>query len=423
MTAAYSPPEHRYHRLNISCPEFWADDFRTRDETFAQLRAEDGLSWQPPTSSTFPHTETGYWAVTRYADVKAVSLDSATFVSSSGISVDPMPAEVQQAASFILAMDDPKHNLYRRLISKTFTPRQIRRIEGQIRANATEIVDRLAERLLDGDEVDFVAECSAKLPMRTISDMVGIAREDQEAVARAAESLFSGTDEDYASLEDRATHALTQLGVLTGTGIELARLRRRDPQDDLMSALVHADVDGHKMSDDDIASFMVLLSTAGNDTTKQATSHAFKTLAENPDQRAWLADDFDNRIGAAVEEFVRWATPVLNFARHAAVDTELAGVPIKAGEKVGIFYCSANRDETVFDRPHSFDITRSPNPHLGFGGGGAHFCLGAQLARMELRQLFSQLLTRLPAVEVEVPEYLNSNVIHGIKRMPVKGTR
>ncbi|NKZ11373.1 cytochrome P450 [Mycolicibacterium septicum DSM 44393] len=409
-----------YHRLNISDPDFWAADFRTRDQTFAELRAEGGLSWQPPTSSVFPHTETGYWAVTRHADIKTVSVNNDVFVSSLGISVDPMPAEVQQAASFILAMDDPKHAFYRRLISKTFTPRQIHRIEGQIRANATEIVDQLIERLRDGEEVDFVAECSAKLPMRTISDMVGIAREDQEAVAYAAESLFSGTDEDYASLEDRATHALTQLGVLTSTALDLARLRRREPHDDLMTALVNAEVDGKRMSDDDIAAFTVILSTAGNDTTKQTTSHAFKALTDNPDQRAWLLDDFDNRIGLAVEEFVRWATPVLNFARHAVVDTELAGVPIRAGEKVGIFYCSANRDEAVFDRPHTFDIARSPNPHLGFGGGGAHFCLGAQLARMELRQLFAELLTRLTEVEVGTPEYLNSNVIHGIKRMPVK---
>lgn len=417
MTTAQT---HAYHRLNISAPEFWSADFPTRDKTFAELRAEDGLSWQPPTSSVFPHSETGYWAVTRHADIKFVSVNNDIFVSSLGISVDPMPAEVQQAASFILAMDDPKHALYRRLISKTFTPNQIRRIEGQIRANATEIVDHLIERLRDGEEIDFVAECAAKLPMRTISDMVGIAREDQEAVAYAAESLFSGTDEDYTSFEDRATHALTQLGVLTNTALELAQRRRREPDDDLMTALVNAELDGHRMTDDDIAAFTVILSTAGNDTTKQTTSHAFKALADHADQRAWLLEDFDNRIGTAVEEFVRWATPVLNFARHAVIDTELAGVPIKAGEKVGIFYCSANRDEAVFDRPHAFDITRSPNPHLGFGGGGAHFCLGAQLARMELRLLFAELLTRLPQVEVGNPEYLNSNVIHGIKRMPAK---
>lgn len=281
-------------------------------------------------------------------------------------------------------------------------------------------MDRLIERLRDGEEIDFVTECSAKLPMRTVSDMIGIAPADQEAVAYAAESLFSATDDDYASFEERATHALTQIGILTSSGIELAQLRRREPHDDLMTNIVNAEVDGHQLTDIQIGSFMVLLASAGNDTTKQTTSHAFKALADNPGQRAWLMDDFDARIGPAAEEFIRWATPVLNFARHATVDTELAGTQIKAGEKVALFYCSANRDEAVFDRPGEFDITRSPNPHFGFGGGGPHFCLGANLARTELRQLFHQLLTRLPEVQVGEPEYLHSNVIHGVKRLPVK---
>ncbi len=386
------------------------------------------MSWHPPVSSVFPpHSEAGYWAVTRHADVKYVSQHTDVFSSALGMSVDPpLPAEIQQATSFFLAMDPPEHTLYRRLISATFTPpKQVRRIEAQIQANAADIVDRLIERLRDGgDEIDFVTECSAKLPMRTVSDMIGIAPpQDQQAVAYAAESLFSATDDDYASFEERATHALTQIGILTSSGIELAQLRRREPHDDLMTNIVNAEVDGHQLTDVQIGSFMVLLASAGNDTTKQTTSHAFKALADNPDQKkAWLTADFDVRIAQAVEEFIRWATPVLNFARHATVDTELAGTQIKAGgEKVALFYCSANRDDAVFDRPGEFDITRSPNPHFGFGGGGPHFCLGANLARTELRQLFHQLLTRLPEVQVGEPEYLHSNVIHGgVKRLPVK---
>lgn len=409
-----------YHPLDISAPEFWNADFRTRDEAFARLRAADGLSWHPPVSSIFPHSETGYWAVTRHADIKFVSQNNDIFGSRLGISVDPLPAEVQQATTFFLAMDPPDHTLYRRLISAAFTPKQIRRIESQIQANAADIVDGLVEQLRDGEEVDFVTQCSAKLPMRTVSEMIGIAPPDQEAVAHAAESLFGATDEDYSDIEQRALHALTQIGILTNAGIELAQLRRREPHDDLMTNIVNGEVDGHRLSDVQIGSFMVLLASAGNDTTKQTTSHAFKALADHPDQKAWLLEDFDARIPLATEEFVRWATPVLNFARHALVDTELAGTPIKAGEKVGLFYCSANRDETVFDRPHEFDITRPRNAHFGFGGGGAHFCLGAQLARMQLRHLFHQLLTRLPEVEVGPPEYLHSNVIHGIKHMPVR---
>jgi cytochrome P450 len=417
-----SPPTspHPYHPLDISAYEFWDKDFRTRDETFARLRAEDGLSWHPPVSSIFPHEETGYWAVTRHADIKYVSHHNEIFGSSLGISVDPLPAEIQRISTFFLAMDPPEHSRYRRLISSAFTPKQIRRIESQIRANAAEVVDELIERLAGDDEIDFVAECSAKLPMRTISDMIGIDPTDREAIAYAAESLFSATDDDYANLEERATHTLAQLNILTNTGIELAKRRRQEPHEDLMTNIVNAEVDDHRLSDTEIGAFMVLLASAGNDTTKQTTSHAFKALAEHPDQRAWLLEDFDGRIDTAIDEFVRFATPVMDFARHALIDTELAGTPIKTGEKLGLFYCSANRDETVFDRPHEFDITRSPNPHFGFGGGGAHFCLGAQLAKMQLRQLFHQLLTRLPEVEVGEPQYLHSNVFHGIKHMPAR---
>jgi cytochrome P450 len=411
---------HPYHRLNISTPAFWEKDFRARDNTFARLRAEDGLSWHRPASSIFPHNELGYWAITRHADIRYVSHHNEIFGSRLGISVDPLPAEVQRISTFFLAMDPPDHSRYRRLISSAFTPKQIRRIESQIQANAAEVVDQLIDSLRGQGEVDFVSHCSARLPMRTISDMIGIDPADREAIAYAAESLFSATDDDYANLEERATHALAQIGTLTSTGIELAQRRRREPHEDLMTNIVNAEVDGHRLSDTEIGAFMVLLASAGNDTTKQTTSHAFEALSQHPAQRDWLLEDFDGRIDTAIEEFVRWATPVMNFARHALVDTELAGTPIKAGEKLGLFYCSANRDETVFDRPHEFDITRSPNPHFGFGGGGAHFCLGAQLAKMQLRQLFGQLLTRLPAIEVGEPEYLHSNVFHGIKHMPIR---
>ena len=169
--------------------------------------------------------------------------------------------------------------------------------------------------------------------------------------------------------------------LLAGTGIELAKFRRRHPGDDLMTSIVNAEVDGHRLSDEEIGAFLVLLASAGNDTTKQTTSHAMLALAANPDQRAWLMADFDARIGPAVEEFIRWATPVLQFARFVTEDTELAGQQLKAGDKVGLFYCSANRDEAAFDHPEAFNLQRSPNPHLGFGGGGPHFCLGNQLAR------------------------------------------
>ncbi|WP_409427157.1 cytochrome P450 [Mycobacterium sp. SMC-11] len=410
---------HPYHRLDISETEFWGKDFRTRDETFATLRGEPGLTWHRPMDAVFPHQETGYWAATRHADVKFISQHEELFCSREGVSVDPMPAEIQRNMTFFLAMDPPEHTRYRKLISSGFTPRQVRRIEDQIKANSRSIVDDLLTQLRGGDQIDFVASCSGQLPMRTVSDMIGIDPADQQKVAYAAECLFSGSDDEYASLEERAVHVMTQLGVLAGSGVELAQRRRAEPHDDLMTELVNAEVDGHRLTDEELGSFMVLLGSAGNDTTKQATTHAFKALVEHPEQRAWLLDDYDNRIGGAVEEFVRWATPVLAFARHAVVDTEVAGTEIKTGEKVALYYCSANRDESVFDRPHEFDLTRTTNPHLGFGGGGAHYCLGTHVARMELRHLFYELLTRLPEVTLGEPEYLQSTFVHGIKRMPI----
>ncbi|HET9875623.1 MAG TPA: cytochrome P450, partial [Mycobacterium sp.] len=256
-----SPPTspHPYHRLDISAPEFWDNDFRTRDDTFAALRAEDGLTWHHPIPAVFPHQETGYWAATRHADIKYVSHHEGLFCSSLGVSVDPMPAEIQRTMTFFLAMDPPEHTRYRRLISSAFTPRQVRRTEDQIRANAREVVDGLLEALRRGDQIDFVASCSGKLPMRTISDMIGIEPADRETVAYAAECLFSGSDDEYAPLEERAVHVMAQLGVLSNTGIELAQLRRQDPREDLVSELVNAEVDGHRLTDNEIGAFMVLL--------------------------------------------------------------------------------------------------------------------------------------------------------------------
>jgi cytochrome P450 len=417
-TAARTP--RPYHPLDLSDRAFWEQTFAARDETFADLRADAGLSWHRPVSTIFPSEETGYWAITRHSDLKYVSQHNELFGSRYGISIDYMPAEIQQISTFFLAMDPPDHSRYRRLISSVFTPRQVKLIEAQIRANAAEVVDDLLEKINTGEEIDFVAECSAKLPMRTVSDMIGIDPGDREAVAYAAEALFGGTDAEYADIEEIATHTFAQLTFLNTTGTELAQRRRIEPADDLMTRLVDAEIDGERLTDTDIGSFMVLLAAAGNDTTKQTTSHGFKALVEHPEQVAWLLEDYDNRIDGAIDELVRWSNPLIAFARTALEDTELAGASIKKGEKVVLFYCSANRDSTVFDRPDEFDITRTANPHVGFGGGGAHFCLGAQVAKMQLRHLFHQLLTRLPQVELGEPEYLHSSLIHGVKHMAVK---
>jgi cytochrome P450 len=414
VTVTSSPQARDYSPFNITTHDFWSRPFAERDETFAQLRALDGLAWQPAMSSMFDLEEDGFWAVTRRADIAFVSTHPELFTSAQGVALDPMPAEIQRMASFFLAMDPPEHTVYRRLISSAFTPRNVAKIEEQIQKNAIAVVDDL----IGAGDVDFVSACSARLPMQTISEMLGVPPAEQPALALAAEKLFSMSDDEFSTLEERAGATINEMMLLVNTGIELAKFRRRSPGDDLMTSMVNAEVDGQRLTDEEIGAFLILLASAGNDTTKQTTTHAMMALVDNPAQRAWLMEDFEGRIGLAVEEFVRWATPVLQFARFATEDVEIGGQLISAGDKVGLFYCSANRDEAAFADPQALDLSRSPNPHLGFGGGGPHFCLGNQLAKSELRNLFRELLTRLQRVEFGEPDFLYSSFVHGIKRVP-----
>jgi len=408
-----------YNDLDISSNPFWDKTFNERDQTFAKLRvaSEAGLTWHEPLVADYPHNETGFWAATRNEDIAYISKHHEIFSSAEGIAVSPLPKEAQEFVSFFLMMDPPQHAMFRRLVSSAFTPRNVARIQAQIEANAREIVDSL----IGAGEVDFVTACSGILPMRTVSDMIGIAPENREAVRRAAEAMFAGVSEDPLDEGvDTITFLLNQMMLLRNSAIEIAQDRRAHPKDDLMTAIVQAEVEGHKLSDEEIGAFMVLLSTAGNDTTKQTTSHTLLALDRYPEQREWLLADLDNRIGTAIEEFVRYASPVMDFSRTAKVDTEIRGARIKAGEKVALFYCSGNRDESAFDAPGEFILNRTPNHHVGFGGGGVHFCLGSNVAKSQLRALFTELLTRLPKVEVGEPEWLPNQFVHGIKRLPVR---
>jgi cytochrome P450 len=248
--------------------------------------------------------------------------------------------------------------------------------------------------------------------------MIGIDRKDREHVRRAAEALFAVSEEKLSTGKDTLTFVLSQVQLLRDAAIEIAEARRRKPEDDLMTNIVQAEVDGRRLTNDQIGAFMILLSSAGNDTTKQTTSHAMLALSRHPDQKRWLLADWDGRIGGAVEEFVRWATPVLDFSRTATRDTEIRGSRIRAGDKVALFYCSGNRDGSVFEQPGTFDITRNPNPHIAFGGGGVHYCLGSHVAKTQLRVLFHELLTRTSDAEIGEPVWLRSTFIHGIKHLP-----
>jgi cytochrome P450 len=327
-----------------------------------------------------------------------------------------VPEELLEASQSFLAMDPPRHTTLRKLAHAAFTPRQVRRIEDSIQANARAIVEELRAA---GSGADFVDLCAKELPIRTLSDMVGIPQSERQRVAHATDAMVSWADPAYLAGRHPMEILLENQIYLHQLAGALAAERRQRPGDDLFSSLVTAEVDGDRLSDADVAAFFVLLSVAGNDTTRQTISHAMKALTDFPEQRAWLLEDFDNRVGTAIEEFVRWATPVMTFRRTAATDFELGGQQIRTGEKVVMFYSSGNWDEEAFDHPERFDLSRSPNPHVGMGGGGVHFCLGAQVARVQLRAIFGELLRHLPEIQAGEPAYVAGNFIHAIRSMPV----
>jgi cytochrome P450 len=407
-----------YDATDLSSRAFWSASAADRETAFAELRAERPVSWHPPVEDALMQdpNDHGYWAVTRHADIVAVSRDSETFLSGKGVLFENVPEELLEASQSFLAMDPPRHTMIRKVVHAAFTPRQVRRIEDSIKANARDIVGELRDA---GSGADFVEHCAKKLPIRTLSDMVGIPESERAQVAHAADALVSCGDPLYLDGRNPLEVLVGSQMYLHGVAGALAADRRANPGDDLISALVHAEVDGDRLTDAEVAAFFVLLAVAGNDTTRQTTSHAMKALSDFGDQRAWLAADFDDRIGGAVEEFVRWATPVMTFRRTASVDCELGGRSIRAGEKVVMFYSSGNFDDTVFDAPRRFDLSRKPNPHLGFGGGGRHFCLGAHVARAQLRAIFAELLTELPQLEAGEPAFVAGNFIHGIRSLPV----
>jgi cytochrome P450 len=254
--------------------------------------------------------------------------------------------------------------------------------------------------------------------MWTIFEMVGLPAEHREAATHAADGAVSWADEDVRGDREPAQLLFESLMTLHGIAKELATSRRAAPADDLMTSLVQAEVDGQRLTDEEICAFFVLLSVAGNDTTRNTISHTAMAFTEFPDERARLLEDFPGRIDTAVEEFVRWATPVMNFRRTATRDLELHGQSIREGDWVTLFYASGNRDEDVFVDPHRFDVQRTPNHHVGFGGGGPHFCLGNMLARTQLRAIWEQLLHRVPALEVGEPTYLVGNFMSAVKALP-----
>ena len=375
---------------------------------FKMLRAEVPVCWHPERDGP------GHWVITRYDDLKQASRNPQIFSSwLGGTTVRDMP-NIEQSRALMLNMDPPQHAKYRRLVQRGFTPRVIQQLEPHIRELAASIVDRVARR----GECEFVSEVAAELPMQVICELMGVPEEDRQAVYDLSNRLIGADDPDFGQGFSDGIQASIEMFMYAS---KLSERARRSPGTDIISTLVSADVDGDKLSDLDFNSFFLLLAVAGNETTRTATSQGTRLLAEHPDQRERLLRN-PALLPAAVEEIVRYTSPVMYFRRTAMQDTELHGQPIRAGQKITMWYPSVNRDEAVFPDGDSFDVGRSPNEHLGFGVG-EHFCLGASLARLELNIAFEELLKRLPDIQIDGPvRLLRSNLIDGIKEMRVRFT-
>ena len=402
--------------IKLSEPEFWLRPEAERDAAFAVLRRDKPISFQEELAFESMPAGPGYWAVTRYADVWTASRRPEIFISGQGVNIPDMPAEISEFFGSMIAMDAPRHSKLRGIVQRAFTPKTVSRIEGYVHEKARAIVDRVAPM----GECDFVREIAAPLPLEIICEMMGIPPDRWDRVFELTNIILGVGDPEYAQTLEELMAAATELYQFA---FDLGEERLRTPTEDLTSALMNTEVDGERISAQEFGSFFILLVVAGNETTRNAISHGMKALTDFPDQRAaWLAD-FPGVTPTAVEEIVRWATPVIHFRRTASQDTELGGQEIKAGEKIVLWYASANRDEAKFDDPYRFDVLRSPNEQVGFGAGGPHFCLGANLARREITVLFDELLHRLPDIQVTgEPAMLQSSFIHGIKRMPCSFT-
>jgi cholest-4-en-3-one 26-monooxygenase len=380
-------------------------------EAFTALRHDDPVHWQPEPAGP------GYWALMRYEDIVQVSSDNQLFSSwMGGTNLEDLPEDgMALIRTILINMDPPKHTQYRKLVATGFTPKMTRQMEPHVRDITRRIVDGVAK----AGSCDFVTDIAAKLPLAVISEMIGVPQEDHQKVFDWSNRLIGFDDPEYHTSPEDGQVAATEMFMYANA---MAQDRKANPRDDLVSILMAAEVDGDRLSEADFDGFFILLAVAGNETTRNLISGGMLALIEHPHQRQRLLDD-PALIDTAVEEMLRWVSPLIYFRRTLSRDAVVGGVEMKAGQKVAMYYPSGNRDESVFESAQTFDVGRSPNPHMAFGGGGPHFCLGASLARLEIRCMFEELLLRLPDMELAGPvQRLQSNFINGIKHMPVKFT-
>jgi len=403
--------------IDLSDMAFWGQPLADRAAAFARLRAQEQPRFYAEPVVPFGEKGPGYYALVRHADVVEASRHPEVFCSGRGATnIVDLPADFNEYFGSMINMDDPRHARLRRIVSRAFSPRLIAKFEDDVRLAATAIVDDL----LTTGPCDFVPNVAARLPLKIICDMMGIPGEAYEMVLANSNIILSGSDPEFLSqdLDEAVVQILGAGQALAELVTGLAADRGQAPADDLVSALVTANIDGEQLTSAELASFFILLVVAGNETTRTALSHALMLFTEFPEQRALLLADFENRIEGAVEEIVRFASPVLFMRRTLTQDYAMNGQDYREGDKAVLYYYSANRDEAVFADPERFDITRSPNPHVGFGAAGPHFCLGAHLARRELTVMLRELLTRVPDITAGEPDRLLSSFVNGIKRLP-----
>jgi len=400
--------------FDFTDPDLYAQ--RVPLEEFAELRRTAPVFWSPTEYHAKGFDDDGYWVVTRHADIVSISRNAEVFSTSENTAIaqfrpDMTRDGIEMQRFIMLNMDPPKHTSQRGIISRGFTPRAINGLKQALSERAEKIVTEAVAR----GEGDFVNDVAVELPLQAISELLGVPQEDRRKIFTWSNQMVGADDEDLRGGEEEAMTAATQM---LGYAMELAQDRVQCPMDDIVTKLVTATVDGESLSSDEFGFFVLLLAVAGNETTRNAISHGMNAFLDHPEQWELYKQ---GRHRTAPDEIVRWASPIVVFQRTALEDTQVGGVDIAKGQRVAMFYSSANHDTEVFDHPERFDITRDPNPHLGFGGTGAHHCIGANLARLEIDLIFNAIADHMPNIaKIAEPRRLRSGWINGIKELRVR---
>jgi cholest-4-en-3-one 26-monooxygenase len=382
-------------------------------DELAELRKTEPIHWVDVPGGTGGFGDKGYWLISKHADVKEVSRRSDIFSNWQNGAIPTWPKEMQfeqieLQRNVMLNMDAPHHTRLRKIISRGFTPRAIGRLEEELSQRAQNIAKTAAAE----GSGDFVEQVSCELPLQAIAGLLGVPQDDRDKLFRWSNEMTGAEDPEYADI-DPAQSSME----LIMYAMAMADERGKNPTDDIVTTLIQADLDGEKLSDDEFGFFVIMLAVAGNETTRNSITHGMIALANNPDQWELYKKE---RPSTAADEIVRWATPVTAFQRTALEDTELSGVQIKKGQRLVMSYRSANFDEEVFEQPHKFNVLRDPNPHVGFGGTGAHYCIGANLARMTINLIFNAVADHMPDLKsASEPERLRSGWLNGIKHWQV----